>query len=134
MRRFALRPITFGPAGFRQTLIIPPAPPVVQAQAAPPDPGDCDDVEPLPDVKIAWAYDECAGANTFYFAVVLSTDSPTAEEVVLGSADTVLPDGYTMISEDPGSPEAVPSTGDIRRACDNAVTSVPAVYVGAYTC
>jgi hypothetical protein len=133
MRRFALRPITFDPPGFAQTLIIPPAPSAARVQSAP-EPGNCDDVEPLPDAKIAWAYDECAGANKFYFAVVLSSDSPTAEEVVLGSADTVLPAGYTMISADPESPETVPSTGDIRRACDNAVTSVPAVYVGAYTC
>jgi hypothetical protein len=132
MRRFVLRPIAFGPAGFEQTLVIQPSPPV-RVQSTP-GPGNCDGVEPLPDVKIVWAFDTCAGADAWRYAVVLSSDSPTAEDIVTGSASDVMPAGYTMISPDPASPETVPSTGDIRRTCDNAVTSVPAEYVGEYVC
>jgi hypothetical protein len=135
MRRFQLRPLALGPAGFQQTLVIPPAPP---RQAAPPAPdpgGDCDGVVELPELKLIMAYDSCAGANTWYTVLIgLGEPNPTAADVIFSTVDDELPGGYVLVFSDPPGPETLPESAIIERECDGTLTEVPAIYVGEYGC
>jgi hypothetical protein len=95
----------------------------------------CAGVEELPEVKIAWTYDTCAGANQWYSVVVLQSDpDPTPEDIINGLVVDALPAGYLMDMPDPSSPETVAETGPIFKYCDSSTATVPVVYVGEYSC